>query len=85
MASKQKYSYYIGVIMNDGTLRFVTGLHSTEKYAMWNVGEEVKEFSMSVADDIVFGLLMNFHYAFTVKVPYGIKFYNPKDKESEEK
>lgn len=76
--AKKQYSYYIGVIDNDGNLKFVTELMTSSKYVKWEDGKEAMEFSMSDADDIVYGLLLNFIYAFTVKVPNGIKFTNIK-------
>lgn len=81
--SKKKYSYFVGVIDSKGRLKFVTSLNYANKYARWTDGEKALEMSMAVADDIVFGLLMNFHYAFTVKVPHGIEFTNPVFEESE--
>lgn len=79
----RKYVYYVGVLSDRGC-RFVTGLHPTCKYAFWKDGEKAKAFSMSVADDITLGLLMNFHYAFTVKVPDGVEFHNPISESEEE-
>lgn len=81
MANKKQYSYYIGVIMGDGSLRFVTEIAYPNKYAKWESGKDAKEFSMSEADNIVYGLLLNFYYAFTVKVPNGVKFHNPEVEE----
>lgn len=81
MASKKQYSYFVGVMCDDG-VRFVTEVNNIDKTALWESGKEALEMPMSVADSLVFGLLMNFHYAFTVKVPYGVKFGNhPKAEE----
>lgn len=76
--SQRKYSYYVGVLTSTGC-KFVTGLNYVNKYARWEDGQKALEMSMSTADDIVLGLLMNFHYAFTVKVPYGVEFFNSVD------
>ena len=79
--AKKKFSYYIGVLMNDGKIKFVTSINVCNKSARWESGKQALDFSMAEADSIVFGLLMNFHYAFTVKVPYGIEFFNPAESE----
>ena len=76
--AKQKYSYFIGVLTEDG-VKFVTSINYDNKMALWESGKEAKEFPMTLADDIVQGLLFNFIYAFTVKVPKGITFHNGKE------
>ncbi len=73
--AKKKYDYYVGVLTADGC-KFVTSVDYRTKVALWTDGEEALSMSMTCADDLVYGLLMNFHYAFTVKVPSGIKFHN---------
>lgn len=76
--AKQKYSYFIGVLTEDG-VKFVTNINYDNKTALWESSKEAKELPMSVADDIVQGLLCNFIYAFTVKVPKGVTFHNGKE------
>ena len=76
MANK-KYSYYVGYLKEDGTVGFVTSVNYREKTWLAKNGEKALEMSMSEADSIVFGMLMNYTYAFTVKVPHGIEFTNP--------
>lgn len=78
--SKKQYSYYVGVLLEDGKTRFVTEIDYCGKYAKWEAGKEAKEMSMREADNLVYGLLLNFHYAFTVKVPNGIEFHNGEEK-----
>ena len=78
--AKKKYAYYVGVMTNDG-VKFVTEIMWNTKCAKWEAGKKALEMNMIVADDITFGLLMNFHYAFTVKVPFGIEFHNTEEKE----
>lgn len=78
--AKKKYSYYVGVMTESG-VKFVTDIAWSSKCAKWEAGKEALEMSMAVADDIVYGLLLNFYYAFTVKVPSGIKFHNTEEKE----
>lgn len=73
--SKKKYSYYVGVLTGEGC-KFVTSLNYAHKYARWEDGKPALEMSMGTADDLVLGLLLNFHYAFTIKVPNGVTFHN---------
>lgn len=80
--SKKKYSYYVGVLTGKGC-KFVTSLNYSHKYARWEDGKSALEMSMSTADDLVLGLLLNFHYAFTIKVPNGITFHNAEVLENE--
>lgn len=73
--AKKKYTYYVGVMTNGG-VKFVTDIMWSTKCAKWEAGKDALDVPENVADDITFGLLMNFIYAFTVKVPSGIKFHN---------
>ena len=73
--NKRKYVYYVGVLTG-GACKFVTSVDYVNKTALWESGKKAVEMSMQCADDLVYGLLLNFHYAFTVKVPCGIEFTN---------
>ena len=62
---KQKHFYYVGVDTPTGT-RLVTKLNYSTKYAKWEKGKKPLAMTKTVAEDIVFGLCMNFTLAFVV-------------------
>lgn len=80
--AKKKYSYFVGVMVNGG-VKFVTSIDYGTKTARWESGKSAMEFTMERCDELVFGLIMNYNYAFTVKVPNGITFHNAIDREDE--
>lgn len=72
--SKQKYHYYIGVIRNDGTVRLVTDIHYQSKSCEWKEDGKPLAVKKSIAEDLVFGLCMNFRFAFIVTSYVPIEF-----------
>ena len=65
----KKYYYYVEVIENNGTPKFVTSLgdHHT---AFWNDNEKPKAFSKEIALDMCQGFAWNGICAFTVIMPF---------------
>lgn len=57
-----KYKYYVAVKTGKRTWRYVTAI-LPHHYAEWKNNKKAKEFSLSTAKDLVFGLTANFHLA----------------------
>lgn len=69
--AEKKYYYYVLVFTEGGPV-FVTSQDYSTKTAYWNKDKEPKEFTMTRADDLVFGLRCNGFGAVTVKSPIEI-------------
>lgn len=68
--------YFIGLLYDNNEVRFVTDVNYLNKSARWEKGKEPKSFCKVDADDIVFGLLMNFYPAFVVEMPSFLSIKN---------
>lgn len=66
-----KYNYHVGIIMHSdhNKIKYVTKIDKQNKCAHWTAGEPAMKFSKTVADDYVYGLVVNGFMAMTVKVP----------------
>ena len=71
MANKKKNYWYVLVMTDNGPV-FVTSVEYSSKTAHWNNTEKPLEMDMSRAKDLVLGLNLNFHAAFTVCQPFEI-------------
>lgn len=66
--AKKKNFYYVMVFTNSGPV-FVTAIHYSNKTAEWNKLDKPLEMSKSEAEDLTFGLMVNFNTAFTIVSP----------------
>ena len=70
--AKKKNHYYVLVLTTEGP-KFVTKVNNFTHYAEYNELEKPKEFdTKSYADDVSFGLTVNFITAYTITTPYEI-------------
>lgn len=72
-----KYKYYVAILFQRGQYRFVTRIDRNTKTAVWGDGEEAKSFPLSVAKDLVFGLVCNGYPAVVVTAPETFEMRNP--------
>lgn len=63
--TKKKKHYYVLVITNAGP-KFVTKVNYGDKTAEWDYKEKPLEMDKFWAEDLVLGLNLNFHQAYTV-------------------
>lgn len=70
--TKAKNHYYVIVMANDGPA-FVTSIEYVGKFAHWKKGEKPLEMSKTQAENLAYGLNLNFHQAYTVYMPYEIE------------
>ena len=66
--AKKKNHWYVLVLTSDGPA-FVTAVQYANKTAEWDKLEKPLEMSESVAKDLAFGLMCNFHTAYPVCAP----------------
>ena len=82
--AKVNCRWCIGIIFPAG-LWFVTSIQNSSKTFKWESGKEPLYFdSKEYADDIAFGMQMNYYVAVVMEVPEGFNLRNPEDEESEE-
>ena len=67
--SKKKNYYYVMVLTNNGPA-FVTKIDYSDKSAYWDKQEKPLTMSKSEAENLSFGLKMNFHMAFMITNEY---------------
>ena len=72
-----KYKYYVAILFQGGVYRFVTGKNNITRTAMWESGKPAVNFSLSVAKDLVFGLVCNGYPAVVVTAPESFELSNP--------
>ena len=71
MAKKKNY-YYVLVFTNGGPV-YVTSINSEHKYAHWDKDKAPLCFDRGRAEDLVFGLNLNFNSAVLVVSPMEIE------------
>lgn len=71
-----KYKYYIGIIREDNSIKYVTKIDRDTKCAFWTDGEPAMVFTKTTADDYAFGLTVNGFCAAVIKLP---AFYEPRN------
>ena len=65
--------YYVLVLTKNGQGKFVTSLDYSTKSAHWSLDEKPLAMSKTVAEDISFGLCLNFYPAVVVKSHFEIQ------------
>lgn len=71
-----KFKTYVGVLYTQNQVRYVTGIDNATKTAIWEHGKEPKQFTKTIADNLVFGLACNSIPAMVVRVPDYIELRN---------
>lgn len=72
-----KYKYYVGILMNDHKMKFVTKVDRESKCAYWKDGEPAMTFTKTGAENLQFGLVANGYCAAVVKLPDFYEMCNP--------
>lgn len=67
--AKKKNHWYVLVMSDFGPI-FVTNISYGDRTAEWSRLEKPLEMDKSRAEDLVVGLNLNFHLAFTVVMPF---------------
>jgi hypothetical protein len=90
MANTKKNYWYVLVMAEDGPA-FVTSVDNLQKMAHWNKDEKPLELGKSTAENLAFGLRVNFFTAFVVsskfeikEQPYNYKYWDIEWKPKEE-
>ena len=66
--AKKKNHYYVLVITSEGP-KFVTHVNYSDKTAEWDWEKAPLEMGKQYAEDLVLGLNLNLHQAYTVSYP----------------
>lgn len=64
---KTKYFYFVAIISEDNSLKFVTRVDNTTRTCLWSDNCQAKVFTKTIADDLMFGLRCNGYNAVVIK------------------
>ena len=73
------YNYYVATISDKNEVRFVTKVDNATKTWFASKGEKAKVFKKGVADDLMFGMVINGVTAVVIKAPGYTEYSNPKE------
>lgn len=78
MGRNLKYQYCVAILRDDNTLSYVTSVDNSTKTFHCEAGKEAKKFSRTTADDLQYGMIVNYCSAVVIKAPDSFNLINSK-------
>ena len=71
-----KYTYYVAILEPNNTISYVTKVDNATKTFYCEKGKPAKKFKKTLADDLMFGMIVNCVDAVVIKAPDSRTFTN---------